>query len=45
MPVPDANTAWFTLNLNGCTDFAVYSFSGIGVTEVKMDRVSGKNKA
>ena len=28
MPVPDANTAWFTLNLNGRTDFAVYSFSG-----------------
>lgn len=21
MPVPDANTAWFTLNLNGRTDW------------------------
>ena len=28
MPVPDANTAWFTLKLNGRADFAVYSFFG-----------------
>ena len=28
MPVPDANTAWFTLKLNDRADFAVYSFFG-----------------
>jgi len=28
MPVPEANTAWFTLHLNGRTDFEVYAFTG-----------------
>ena len=28
MPSISANTAWFTITLNGRTDFQVYSFSG-----------------